>query len=103
MSARTLSSVTIREITQIAEMRQVEVLQKEIWGVNDREIFPVLAFIPMLEVGGVLIGAFDGQRMVGFVFGFPGIEDGEVILHSDMLAVMPQYRSHGIGYQLKLG
>jgi predicted GNAT superfamily acetyltransferase len=36
------------------------------------------------------------------VFGFPGSEDGRVILHSDMLAVSPAYRSRGVGYKLKL-
>jgi predicted GNAT superfamily acetyltransferase len=100
------TSIVIRDIADISEMRAVETLQKEIWGVADREIFPALALIPMLEVGGVLIGAFDRDRMVGFVFGFPGYHpptaSGRVILHSDMLAVRPEYRSVGLGYKLKL-
>src|SRR5262249_13712475 len=65
-------------------------------------VFPALALIPMREVGAVLIGAFDSERLVGFVFGFPGHEHGRLILHSDMLAVCPEYRSLGLGYQLKL-
>jgi chorismate synthase len=40
--------------------------------------------------------------MVGFVFGFPGRHDGEDIIHSDMLAVLPEYRSFGLGFRLKL-
>jgi predicted GNAT superfamily acetyltransferase len=40
--------------------------------------------------------------MIGFVFGFPGQENGRRILHSDMLAVRPEYRVHGLGYKLKL-
>jgi predicted GNAT superfamily acetyltransferase len=100
------TSIVVRDIADISELREVETLQKEIWGVADREIFPALALVPILEVGGVLIGAFDGDRMVGFVFGFPGYhppaENGRVILHSDMLAVRPEYRSVGLGYQLKL-
>jgi predicted GNAT superfamily acetyltransferase len=96
------SSIKIREINQISEMRAVEDLQKEVWSVNDREIFPSLALVPMIEVGGVLLGAFDREEMVGFVFGFPGIEAGRPTLHSDMLAVRPEYRSQGLGYKLKL-
>src|SRR5450432_4031330 len=108
------SSISIRDIESIPEMREVEMLQTEIWGVADREIFPAMALIPMLDVGGVLIGAFDGGRIIGFVFGFPGYEQRRtgssgaaseqrrLILHSDMLAVRPEYRSHGLGYQLKL-
>ena len=83
-------------------MMEVEELQKEIWGVEDREVLPALAMIPMRKVGGLLLGAFDGGRMIGFAFAFPGIEGGRPILHSDMLAVKPAYRSQGLGKQLKL-
>jgi predicted GNAT superfamily acetyltransferase len=95
-------SLIIRDITEISEMREVEDLQKEVWGVADREVFPALALVPMIEVGGVLLGAFDGDRMAGFVFGFPGRANKQAILHSDMLAVRPAYRSAGLGYQMKL-
>ncbi|MCU1265669.1 MAG: hypothetical protein JWM21_1987 [Acidobacteria bacterium] len=95
-------SLIIRDITEISEMREVEHLQKDVWGVADREVFPALALVPMIEVGGVLLGAFDGDRMAGFVFGFAGREQQQAILHSDMLAVRPEYRSAGLGYRLKL-
>jgi len=71
--AADISSISIRDIQTISEMREVELLQKEVWGVEDREIFPALALIPMREVGAVLMGAFAGQRMAGFVFGFLNI------------------------------
>jgi chorismate synthase len=96
------NAVVIRDIVDLAEMRELEDLQKEIWGVADREVFPALAFRPITAVGGVLIGAFVAGRMAGFVFGFPGLENDQVILHSDMLAVRPEYRSQGIGYKLKV-
>lgn len=102
MATQEAQTLIIRDITEISEMREVEQLQKEVWGVADREVFPALALIPMIEVGGVLIGAFDGDRMAGFVFGFMGQENGKAILHSDMLAVREEYRRHGLGYQLKL-
>jgi predicted GNAT superfamily acetyltransferase len=92
----------IRKIESLAEMREVEQLQREIWGVDDLEVYPALALKPQTEVGGILIGAFDEGRMVGFVFGFPGILDGETIIHSDMLGISENYRSHNLGYLLKL-
>ena len=61
-----------------------------------------LAMIPVTKVGGLLLGAFDADELIGFAFAFPGVENHRLILHSDMLAVKPAYRSHGIGYQLKL-
>jgi len=95
-------SIIIRDIDTLAEMRQVEVLQKEIWGVEDLEVFPALALRPLKELGGVLIGAFHNLELVGFVFGFPGIIAGETVIHSDMLAVKPEFRSLRLGFLLKL-
>ena len=96
------SAIEIREIKENSELRAVEDLQKEIWGCSDREILPRLALIPLLEIGGVLLGAFAGNDLIGFVLGFPGRENSHPILHSDMLAVKRSYRSHGLGYKLKL-
>src|SRR5688572_23478008 len=95
------ASIEIRPLKEMGELRAVEDLQQEIWGCSDREILPALAIIPLLEIGGVLLGAFDGAELIGFVLGFPGIEDGRLILHSDMLAVKTSYRSLGLGYKLK--
>jgi chorismate synthase len=93
--------VVIREIEGLTEMREVEQLQREIWGVEDLDIYPTLALKPQQEVGAILIGAFAEDRLVAFVFGFPGILNGETIIHSDMLGVLPAYRSHNLGYLLK--
>jgi len=95
------TTIVIRDIEGLAEMREVEQLQREIWGVADLDIYPTLALKPQQEVGAILIGAFAEGRMVAFVFGFPGILNGETIIHSDMLGVLPAYRSHNLGYLLK--
>ncbi|HEX6732790.1 MAG TPA: hypothetical protein VF074_22410, partial [Pyrinomonadaceae bacterium] len=86
-------TIVIRDIERLSEMHQIEQLQKKIWGVNDLDVLPALALLPLKEVGAILIGAFDKNEMVGFVFGFPGLSDGRIIIHSDMLGVLPEYRS----------
>ena len=96
------SEIIIREICRVDEMLAVEALQQEVWGISEREIVSFMMFIPTLEVGGALLGAFDGGELVGFSYGFIGHEHGRVILHSDMLAVRASYRDHKIGYRLKL-
>ena len=102
MSDSADSNIVYRDIEKISEMRAVEQLQKEVWGFSDRDIVPVLTLIPTIEVGGVLVGAFDKERLVGFAYGFIGREKGNLILHSNMLAVLPQYRCQNLGYKLKL-
>src|SRR5215204_1921789 len=95
------ATIVIRDIETLAEMREVEQLQREIWGVEDLEVYPALALKPQKELGAILIGAFAEGRLVGFVFGFPGILNGETIIHSDMLGISVAYRSNNLGYLLK--
>ena len=95
-------TIVIRDIEELSEIRQLEQLQKRIWGVSDLDVLPALALIPLKEVGAILIGAFDKNELIGFVFGFPGLNDGRLIIHSDMLGVLPEYRSYSLGLLLKL-
>jgi predicted GNAT superfamily acetyltransferase len=94
--------IIIRDIEDVGEMRLVEGLEKEVWGVADLDVVPVTQLVAARHAGGVLVGAFDRSRMVGFAYGFPGYEGGHVTIHSHMLAVKSAYRNHNLGYRLKL-
>lgn len=101
-NANSRSVIEIRAVTQGAELRAVEDLQQEVWGLGEREIVSFMMMIPTLAVGGVLLGAFDGAELVGFAYAIPGHSYGRLTLHSDMLAVKTAYRDHNLGYRLKL-
>ncbi|MDQ3174769.1 MAG: GNAT family N-acetyltransferase [Acidobacteriota bacterium] len=101
-SATEIPSIIIRDIEQISEMREIEALQKEVWGSDDRDIVPLTIFAATREVGAILIGAFDGASLIGFACSFVGREDGRMVHHSHMLAVRPIYRNFNLGYRLKL-
>ncbi len=96
------STIVIRDIETLAEMKEIEQLQRKIWGVRRLDVYPALGLKPQKEVGAVLTGAFAEDQMVGFAFGFPGILNGETIIHSDMVGILPEYRSKNLGYLLKL-
>jgi predicted GNAT superfamily acetyltransferase len=96
------ATVTIQPIDDVAEMRAVEDLQKEVWGIPDIEVVPLTQLVAAKEAGGTLIGAFDGETLVGFVYGFPSFEYGQAAHHSHMLAVKPAYRNLDLGRRLKL-
>ena len=49
-----------------------------------------------------MIGAFDGDELVGFVYGFVAMEGGRTVHHSHLLAVRPSFRGADVGYRLKL-
>ncbi len=95
------TSISIREIISVAEMRAVEELQKEVWGTPDLEVVPSTHMVATRAAGGVLLGAFDGEILAGFVYGFPGFENNRATHHSHMLAVKPVYRDFNLGAKLK--
>ena len=96
------SRIQIQPIESMAQMKALEKLQQDAWGWDDLDTTPLMNFIIMKELGATLIGAFDGETVVGFAFGFVGWNEGRAVFHSHMLAVHPAYREHGIGLQLKL-
>src|SRR5260370_27917947 len=83
-------------------MREVETLQKDVWGSDDLDVVPLTMLVATREVGAVLVGAYDGASLVGFVYGFPGYGNGHLVHHSHMLAVKPSFRNSNLGYRLKL-
>jgi predicted GNAT superfamily acetyltransferase len=92
----------IRDIEGVSEVRAVEALQKDVWGSDDLDVVPLTMLVASREVGATLIGAYDDQTLVGFVYGITGYEEAQVTHHSHMLAVKPAYRNHQLGFKLKL-
>jgi predicted GNAT superfamily acetyltransferase len=93
----------VRALAGHAEFAEAVRLQKEIWGFPDLELLPVRFFVVASRVGGQTLGAFDGERMAGFLLAIPGIkrESGIQYLHSHMLGVSSDYRDAGVGRMLK--
>jgi predicted GNAT superfamily acetyltransferase len=101
-TANKTSAIVIRQVETFAELRAVEEMQKEVWGVPDLDVVPMTHLVAAVAAGGVLLGAFDRKTLVGFVYGFVAQEDGEIAHHSHMLAVKHAYRNFNLGYKLKL-
>lgn len=95
--------ITIRPLQTLEELHACENLQKRIWGFDDISIVPHHVLLTTIKNGGVLLGAFETEeKLIGFVYGFPGIEHGKLKHCSLMCAVLPERRFQGVGYQLKL-
>ena len=92
---------SIRDLAGMADMKQCEEIQKEVWGFIELDIVPAGLMAVMGHYGAVNAGAFVGERMAGFVCGFPGYGEGEPFHHSHMLAVRPEFQGAGIGLALK--
>ncbi len=95
--------IVIRSLVTHEEILAVEQLQRDAWGVPDVDVVPLHMLITPPRHGGLLLGAFDGERLAGFVFGFLGLAaDGRLKHCSHMAGVHPDYRDQGVGYSLKL-
>lgn len=95
-------SIEIRPLATIEEIHECERLQKLIWGFEDLSVVPHHLIVTTIKAGGLLLGAYENRRLIGFVFGFPGIEDGKPKHCSLMCGVLNERRFQGVGYQLKL-
>src|ERR1044071_4948333 len=94
--------VELRRCHGIEDFRACVTLQKEVWNFTDAELVPLRMFVVADKVGGQVMGAFDGEVMVGFALSVPGVRSGHSYLHSHMLAVRKDHRNGGLGRRLKL-
>jgi len=92
----------IRPFADLGEYEACADFQEEIWGVGFKERVSAAILMIANRMGGLAAGAFDGEgRLQGFVFGITGLESGELVHWSDMLAVRAEYRDRGLGTRLK--
>jgi predicted GNAT superfamily acetyltransferase len=94
--------IEIRELVELPDLVTAVNLQREIWGFSDLDLLPVRLFVVATKIGGQVLGAFDGDRMVGFSIDIPGAKPGgRAFLHSQMMGVVDGYRNAGVGRLLK--
>ncbi|NHM31300.1 GNAT family N-acetyltransferase [Neobacillus terrae] len=93
-------SITYREIKNLEDIHEVVLLQSDIW--SDEVVSPLPQLVASIHHGGIIIGAYVEDRLVGFCFGFAGFKNGESYLVSHMAGVRPEYQNCGVGFQLKI-
>jgi predicted GNAT superfamily acetyltransferase len=102
--------VHIRPLESMEDMVQVEELQLRVWLGSERDVVPGHILITLAHNGSTLLGAYDGDQLVGFVLGFLGLDADTPervamarLKHcSHMLGVDPEWQGQGIGMALKL-
>jgi predicted GNAT superfamily acetyltransferase len=104
-------AIQIRHCSRLEEFEACVRVQERVWG--DELAVPATMIIAVHHAGGQVLGAFDGEDLVGCVVAFLGTHPlparpGSAqrvnvnFLHSHIAAVLPEYRDRGIGRSLKL-
>ena len=96
------AQIDIRPLRTQRELQACVTLQQETWGREFTDVVPPSLLKVSQRIGGVAAGAFDERdRLLGFVYGLTGVENGRIVHWSDMLAVRPEARNLGLGRRLK--
>jgi chorismate synthase len=84
-------------------------LQKIYWGSSSESLVHAQTLLTIVNTGGHVLVAMDGERAVGILIGFLAttakfgekVTQNNLALFSKRMVVLPEYRGHGIGAQLK--
>jgi predicted GNAT superfamily acetyltransferase len=94
--------IHIEALTESGQFDQCVELQDLVWGYDISGMMTQKVFLLASQIGGQVLGAFDGGKLAGYAMSLPGIRNGHAYLHSHHLAVLPAYRNFGVGRRLKL-
>jgi predicted GNAT superfamily acetyltransferase len=100
----------IKAIKTIDEIKAVAEVEADTWGMRPGDTVPDHVLMAIAREGGVLIGAFEDQHLIGFTLGWLGTVDPEnsqpasqqLKLVSHMTGVLASHRDKRVGYKLKL-
>jgi predicted GNAT superfamily acetyltransferase len=94
-----LESVTVKQLTTIEQVEEARKLEHDIWAVGS---IPVHQTIATMRNGGIVLGAYLNDELIGFNYSCPGYMDEQVYLYSHMLGVKRAYREQGVGELMKI-
>jgi len=93
--------IVVRHCHGLLEFDRCIQVEREVWQSSEIDVVPSPLFVVASEIGGQVLGAFDGSKLVGFTMALVGWRNRKPFLHSHMTAVLEGYRDRKIGQRLK--
>ena len=99
-----VSSLTGRRLAGADELHEAAELYTRVFRYEPKRVnLNPLLVQAIIRNGGSAVGVYDGERIVGFAYGFAGRDRDRVDFHYSQAAVVaPEYQGQGIGRRLKL-
>jgi len=94
--------IRIEALTELEQFDRCVELQNEVWSYDLSGMMTQKVFLLASQIGGQVLGAFEGETLVGYAMSLPAVRNGHAYLHSHHLAVLPDWRNAGVGRRLKL-
>ena len=98
-----MSTIIIKTLHSNEEFEEFIKLQRIVWNYNDyRDCVPTHMLLAVSQSGGVILGAYDNDKLVGMGFLMVGYlhKDG-LYYHSHFVGIHPDYQHKGIGMMIK--
>jgi predicted GNAT superfamily acetyltransferase len=93
--------ITVRPCSGLSEFATCIEIERAVWGSADIDVVPLPLFVVAADTGGQVLGAFAGDRMIGFTLAIAGVHGRKPFLHSHMTAVLRSFRNQGAARKLK--
>ncbi|MCY4105103.1 MAG: hypothetical protein OXG02_00120 [Chloroflexi bacterium] len=96
-------NLQIRRLSTYEDIQTIMPLQRATWGAEQAGgLVPAQMLIHLVRYGGHVLAAYSQQQLVGFIIGYIGLQDGQIVMASKRMVVKPEFRNLGIAMQLKL-
>lgn len=91
--------IEIRQLMTMEELYLMQEVEEAVWQVPP---IPVHQTYTSVLNGGLALGAFIDDKMIGFQYSFAGFDGKDPYLCSHMLGILPAYRKDGLGVRMKM-
>ncbi|QGS68395.1 GNAT family N-acetyltransferase [Oceanobacillus sp. 143] len=93
-----MNNIEIRPLETMDELIEMQKVEESVWQADS---IPVHQTYTVLNNGGIILGAFDQNKMIGFLYSFAGFDGKSAYLCSHELGILPAYRKGGLGERMK--
>lgn len=101
MDKRYGNDLEVRVLKDSGDMADVADLQVRVWGFSDKSAVPDHFLTAASSIGGLVLGAYDQGKLVGFTFSVPGLDELNRSYHYlHMIGVDPTVQGKNVGFQL---
>lgn len=93
--------ISYQSLTTTEAFTALARLEELIWNSTPYDAVSPHTLHAFVHNGGVVVGAYDDEKLIGFVIGFPAKRGDQILMWSQVAGVHPDYQGLGVGYQLK--